>query len=232
MNAINATMIQALVAALRGAMMDPAVRVIVLTGAGTRAFCAGDDLIENDPSALPEATLRGLIETLQDVSRVILTGDKPVIGAINGWAVGGGFEWALNCDFTIWAASARAFFPELRWGMFTTGAVTALLPAMVGLPKAREMLMLGETYDAPALAALGIATQVVQDAELVLATETLAGRLAALPEAGLTRMKHQLNRIAVPTLESVLAAETEATLRGMMDPETARRIASYSTKKP
>ena len=87
------------------------------------------------------------------------SGAKPVVGAINGWAVGGGFEWAINCDFPIWAESARGFFPEVSLNIFVTGAVTSLLPALVGLNAAREMLFLGEQYDAaaPARARRGLA---------------------------------------------------------------------------
>ena len=88
-----------------------------------------------------------------------------MIGAINGWAVGGGFEWAINCDFPIWAESARAFFPELKWGMFVTGGVSSLLPALAGLQTAREMMFLGERYDAKALLEKGVAWRVVPDAE-------------------------------------------------------------------
>ena len=78
----------------------------------------------------------------------IVLGPKPVVGAINGWAVGGGFEWAINCDFPIWAADATGFFPEVSLNIFVTGGVTSLLPALVGLTTAREMLFLGERYDA------------------------------------------------------------------------------------
>ncbi len=81
-----------------------------------------------------EDAARVHIAAIQRVSEAICLADKPVIGAINGWAVGGGFEWAINCDFPIWAESAKAFFPELKWGMFVTGGATSLLPALVGSP--------------------------------------------------------------------------------------------------
>ena len=104
--------------------------MVIFTGAG-RAFCAGDDLkAHRHPET--EAEARAWIEAIQQVTREIVLGRAPVIGAINGWAVGGGFEWAINCDFSIWARSARAFFPEVRWGWFVTGGVTSLLPARVG----------------------------------------------------------------------------------------------------
>jgi len=66
------------------------------------------------------------------------------VGAINGWAMGGRFEWAINCDFPIWAQSARGFSPEVSLNLFATGAVTSLLSALAGLNKARKMLFFGD----------------------------------------------------------------------------------------
>ena len=107
-----------------------------------------------------------MVDAIQQVTGEILDGDKPVVGAINGWAVGGGFEWAINCDFPIWGCSAQEFFPEVSLNLFVTGAVTTLLPAMVGLNKAREMLMLGDRYNADTLLELGVAWKVALTAEL------------------------------------------------------------------
>jgi enoyl-CoA hydratase/carnithine racemase len=141
LNAMNRQLIAELAEAVEAANREEATKVIILTGAG-RAFCAGDDLDEHaQPNA--EAAAREHVDAIQRVSRAMLFGDKPIIGAINGWAVGGGLEWAINCDFPIWAESAKGFFPELKWGMFVTGGVTSLLPALTGLHKAREMMILG-----------------------------------------------------------------------------------------
>ena len=146
-------------------------------------------------------------------------GDKPVVGAIRGWAAGGGFEWAINCDFTIWAEDARAFFPEVSLGVFVTGGVTAILPAMVGLAKAREMLMLGETYAAADLHAMGLAFRVVPDADVETEALVLARRLADLPQTSFRQMKRILARVATGPLDEALSLETEATVAGFLDPE-------------
>ena len=103
----------------------------MFTGAG-RAFCAGDDRREHTHPA-NEAEARDLVDAIQRATEAIVFGPKPVVGAINGWAVGGGFEWAINCDFPIWGESAKGFFPEVSLNLFVTGAVTSLLPALVGL---------------------------------------------------------------------------------------------------
>ena len=117
---------------------------------------------------------------IQRATHAITLGAKPVVGAINGWAVGGGFEWAINCDFPIWGRSAKGFFPEVSLNLFVTGAVTTLLPALVGLNKAREMLMLGERYEAGELGDIGLAWRVVEDAALMEEARGVAARCEVL----------------------------------------------------
>jgi len=146
LNAMNRQLIDDVTKAFDDANADRATRAIVFTGEG-RAFCAGDDRREHvHPSN--EAEARDLVDAIQRATQSIVFGEKPVVGAINGWAVGGGFEWAINCDFPIWAESARGFFPEVSLNLFVTGGVTSLLPALVGLNQAREMLFFGERYNA------------------------------------------------------------------------------------
>ena len=133
----------------------PRCAAIVLTGAG-RAFCSGDDLKEFGSQAADAAATRAYIERIQDVTRAMVLGDTPVVGAIRGWAVGGGLEWLINCDFAIAAEGTRCFFPEVSWGVFVTGGVTELLPRLVGLQRARELIMLGERFDAAQAQAWGL----------------------------------------------------------------------------
>jgi enoyl-CoA hydratase/carnithine racemase len=161
MNAMNRRLIDEISAAFDDANRDPETRAIILTGAG-RAFCAGDDRHEHvHPET--EAEARALVDAIQRATGAIVLGAKPVVGAINGWAVGGGFEWAINCDFPIWAESAKGFFPEVSLNLFVTGAVTSILPGIVGPVKAREMLFFGERYGARELQELGVAWRVVPD---------------------------------------------------------------------
>ena len=222
LNAMNRQLIEDVARAFDDANADEGTRAIVFTGSG-RAFCAGDDRKEHvHPSG--EAEARELVDAIQRATEAIVLGAKPVVGAINGWAVGGGFEWAINCDFPIWAESARGFFPEVSLGIFVTGAVTSLLPALVGLNAAREMLLLGQEYDAVSLLRLGVAWRVVPDKELMDEARSVAARLAALPPGAVARMKRALNAGAVTDLRAALAVETEATVAGMLDPDTTRRM--------
>ena len=126
---------------------DAAVGAIVLAGAG-RAFCAGDDLKEFGQQSADPAATEAHIRGIQQITRDIMFAEKVVVGAVQGYAVGGGFEWMLNCDLVVAADDLVAFFPEMEWAQFTTGGVTHLLPLAVGHQRAMELLVLGERQPA------------------------------------------------------------------------------------
>ncbi|MBI1386384.1 MAG: enoyl-CoA hydratase/isomerase family protein [Rhizobiales bacterium] len=225
LNAMNRRLIDDVAAAFDDANRHEGTRAIVFTGAG-RAFCAGDDRQEHvHPGTQAEA--RDLVDAIQRATVAIVAGAKPVVGAINGWAVGGGFEWAINCDFPIWAESAKGFFPEVSLNLFVTGGVTVLLPAIVGPVKAREMLYFGERYSAAELKGCGIAWKVVADAELMTEAQATAARLAGLPTLSTRAMKRVLNQAMAGGLQQDMELETEATVAGFLDPETTRLLKDF-----
>ena len=225
LNAMNLQLICDVAQAFDDANADDTTRVIIFTGQG-RAFCAGDDRNAHvHPES--EAEARAIVDAIQRATNAIVFGAKPVVGAINGWAVGGGFEWAINCDFPIWAESAKGFFPEVSLNLFVTGAVTSLLPALVGLNKARELLFLGERHNATELKDMGVAWRVVADADLQKEAQTVAEKLSALPPLSVRAMKRVLNQCAVPDLHRALQLETEATIAGFLDPETTARLKDF-----
>ncbi len=226
LNAINPALLAGLNAALTAANGDAGVRAIVLCGAG-RAFCAGDDLKEFDQQGRSPAEVRAYVEAIQEVTRAISLGGKMVVGAIHGWAVGGGLEWVINCDLAIMAEGTRCFFPEIGLGVFVTGGVTTLLPKLVGLRRARELILFGERFDARAALEMGIAWKVVPPEELMAAAQETARRIAALPQAQVSDLKRVLNRACHLDLEAALALETEATVRGFLDPATRARVAKF-----
>jgi enoyl-CoA hydratase/carnithine racemase len=225
LNAMNRQLIDDVARAFDDANDDQATGAIVLTGAG-RAFCAGDDRHQHVHPA-NEAEARVLVDAIQRATAAIVFGGKPVVGAINGWAVGGGFEWAINCDFPIWAASAKGFFPEVSLNLFVTGAVTSLLPALVGLNKAREMLFLGAHYEAADLGQIGVAWRVVSNENLMEEARAVATRLSRLPPLSVRAMKRVLNQSASSNLNRALQLETEATIAGFLDPETTDRLKDF-----
>jgi enoyl-CoA hydratase/carnithine racemase len=225
LNAMNRQLIDEVARAFDDANADTATRVILFTGQG-RAFCAGDDRRAHiHPES--EAEARDLVKAIQRATRSIIFGAKPVVGAINGWAVGGGFEWAINCDFPIWGESAKGFFPEVSLNLFVTGGVTTLLPALVGLNKAREMLFLGQRYSAKDLAEAGLAWRVVPDDRLIDEARAVARQLAELPQLPVQAMKRVLNATAAMDLHRAMQLESDATVAGFLDPETTRRLKEF-----
>ncbi|MBM3517298.1 MAG: enoyl-CoA hydratase/isomerase family protein [Alphaproteobacteria bacterium] len=228
LNAINHELLDGLSAALAEADADPETRVVVLHGAG-RAFCAGDDLKEFGGQSATAAAARQHIERIQDITRALVCGDKVVVGAVHGWAVGGGLEWTINCDLTIMADDARCFFPEIPLGLFVTGGVTAILPRLAGLQRAKAAILLGERFDAHGALALGIAWKVVPGAALMAEAEAVAARIAALPARAVGDLKRIMNRAATLDFDAVLALETDATVRGFIDPAVAPRVAAFGT---
>jgi len=225
LNAMNRQLIDDVARAFDDANADQATRVIIFTGEG-RAFCAGDDRREHRHPE-NEQQARDLVNAIQQATRAIIFGEKPVVGAINGWAVGGGFEWAINCDFSIWAKTAKAFFPEISLNLFVTGAVTSLLPALVGLNKAREMLCLGNQYSASELENIGVAWRVVDDGDILDEAHAVARQLSQQPELSLRTMKRVLNQCAASNINQALELETDATIRGFLDPKTTELLKKF-----
>jgi enoyl-CoA hydratase/carnithine racemase len=226
LNALNAQLLSDLVLEIDRANADPAVNAILFRGAG-RAFCAGDDLKNFEEQTGDREVAHRFVDAIQQVSRALVLGPKVVVGAIHGWAVGGGLEWVINCDLPILAESTRCFFPELKWGMFPTGGATALLPRIIGLQKTRELMFMGHEFTAADALAMGIACRVVPDADLLAAAQETAEHIAALPQQSTRALKRVLLAVGVDTFERALDLETEATTLSFLDPETKKRVASF-----
>ena len=226
LNAINPDLLADFLSALKEGNADPETKVMVLSGAG-RAFCAGDDLKEFDSQVGTEEETRAYIESIQDITREIVLNDKMVLGAIHGWAVGGGLEWVINCDLAVVAEGTRFFFPEISLGIFVTGAVSTILPKIVGLPKAKEMILFGERFDAAQALEWGLAWKVVPEEDVMNETIKAAERIAALPEGAVRDLKRVINRACHLDAEKAMALETEATVRGFLDPVSMEKISAF-----
>ena len=230
LNAINPALLDGLNTALARADSDERIGAIVLTGAG-RAFCAGDDLVEQrSMRTADEAAIAGFVDAIQQVTRHIMFGDTPVVAAVRGWAVGGAFSWPVNCDFSVWSDDARGFFPELRIGLYPSGAVTFLLPLQVGAARAREMLYTSRKYTAHELLACGLASAVVPGDRLLGAAVERAQALAALPAQARRALKRGLVEPHRAAIEAALDAEAAAVAATMRDPDTYARIERESER--
>jgi enoyl-CoA hydratase/carnithine racemase len=225
LNAINTELLVDLGSALGRAIADPAVRAIVLTGAGDRAFCAGDDLRE--PHQGDPAEARRQVDLIQAITRLIMFQGKPVVAAVNGWAVGGGLEWVMNCDLSIWSDQARAFMPEVSLGLGVTGGVTSLLPRLVGWQRAKGLFFLGEKHTARRMLELGLAHAVVAPDRVLPEAVAVAERLAGQPAGALAALKLAISNVHRDEIERAMAAETEALVSRFGDPDLEGRLEAF-----
>jgi enoyl-CoA hydratase/carnithine racemase len=230
LNAMTEELVEDFDAALAAAYADPAVAVLLLCGAG-KAFCAGDDLKEFEAQTRDAEATRRYLGRVQDTVRKMFYGEKPIVGAARGWAAGGGFEWLINCDFVVMGEGTRCFFPEVSLGFIVTGGVTALLPRLVGLQKAREMILFGEKYTAAQLLALGLVHAVVPDATVDAEGRRLAQRIATLPAGPVRHLKRVMHRAMDLDFDAVLELERDAVLQGFLDPSTAGRVRQAAPRR-
>jgi 2-(1,2-epoxy-1,2-dihydrophenyl)acetyl-CoA isomerase len=200
-NAIDNDLARALLAAIALAECDDTVRVLLLRGAGP-AFCAGRDM-----GAPPtEDDLR----LVQAVAQALVSLPKPVVAAVQGWAVGAGLEWALDADVVIAAEGARFKLPEASLGVFVTGGLTATLPAAVGLARAKGLMLLGEPIGAAQAQAWGLVWQVVADDALDASARRVCERLAQLAPEVAGRFKKVLNELGLAHFQRAIEAENAA----------------------
>lgn len=208
MNAFGDGMRETLLKTLEAFGADPAVRCVVVTGAG-RAFCAGGDVVSM--AALQDRNDTAVIEDRMTLAaRVIQTIrgiPQPVVAAVNGAAAGGGMNLALACDMRL--ASDRAIFAEsfVRIGLVPDWGGFSLLPQIVGTAKAMELMMLGDRIDAADAHRLGLVNHVYPQEEFAQAVATFARRLAAGPPETLARIKQGVYFRARESLADAFAYE-------------------------
>ena len=224
LNAVTPALVDGILHAFDRAAADQQ-RVLVLAGNG-RAFCAGWDLKEPPiQESLDEARAR--LQRLQDVTRRTIDFAGPVISAVQGYALGAGAEFALGCDLIVAGDDAVFGFPEVEVGLSSTNGITALLPRMIGLVRAKELTLLGERIDAGRAYELGLVTRVVPAGAHELAALELAERLAAKPAAAMRLAKRLLDDGMQSTVSAALDAEVEAALTTLNTGENATASARF-----
>jgi enoyl-CoA hydratase len=212
LNAIDAWTIEELKQAFLEFQQDDSVRCVIVTGAGEKAFVAGADINE-----LAGDTSEGARQRALDGQRVfdlIEQLGKPVIAAVNGFALGGGCELAMACTFRIAADTARFGQPEINLGLIPGFAGTQRLARLVGRPKAMELILTGNPITAADALAIGLVTRVVPAAELMTAARALASELAAKPPVAMRYAMEAVNNgFEMPFAD---ACRFEAALFGMV----------------
>ena len=207
LNALNTALLTELRDALEDAETDAAVRAIVITGSGEKAFCAGADIIELVEKSSMEASewsrwAQGITTYMEKLS-------KPIIAKINGFCLGGGLELAMVCDFRI--ASEKAVFglPEINMAIIPGGGGTQRLPRLIGKTKAMEMLMCGEQIDAAEAFRLTLVNKAVPADELDGEVDELIKKLLSKSAVTLGILKDAVNSGLEMDLEHALQYEAE-----------------------
>jgi enoyl-CoA hydratase len=207
LNLVTGEMMEALDHALTTLAADPEVRAVVVTGAGTRAFCAGSDVKEFEQLAGRVAQGKLLYEKY--VYRKLAELPVPTIAAIEGDALGGGLELALCCDLRVASARARLGMPEVRLGVIPGSGGTQRLPAVVGPARAKELILVGELISAERAERIGLVNAVVAAGEALAAATDMAERIAQRGPLAVREAKRLIDR----DLDAGLAAELDASER-------------------
>ncbi len=212
LNALNARTLDELRRAMLDLRQDLSIRAVILTGAGDKAFVAGADI--NELASQTPAAARDLALTGQHVFDIVEHLGKPVVAAINGYALGGGCELAMACTVRVAADSARIGQPEINLGLLPGYGGTQRLPRLVGKGRALELLLTGAPVAAAEAERIGLVNRVVPAADLLVEARRLAAVLAAQAPVAVRYILDAVNAGADMTLAD--ACVHEATLFGLV----------------
>ncbi|MGH7588247.1 MAG: enoyl-CoA hydratase/isomerase family protein [Gemmatimonadota bacterium] len=227
-NALNQAVRTALSKALAEAEADPAVRVVVFTGAGDQAFVAGADVSEfagRTPIEQREAMRGGLFDDVWNFP-------KPTIAMVNGYCLGGGCELALACDLRIGADSAKLGQPEVRLGIIPGGGATQRLPRLVGYGKALQLVLTGEIVDAVSAYEIGLLDEIVPAVELRERTLEIARSMAEKSPVTLVIAKRALRAALEMPLSAGLAHERDLFALAFSTEDKEEGVRAFLEKRP
>lgn len=228
LNAMNKQLWLDLREAFLAARADDEVRVVILTGQG-RAFSTGADLKDSKDRTLGQ--YRDYLNHLQEMSRLILRFEKPTIAAVNGYALGSGYELALACDLRVAAEGARFGSPEAKVSSSVTGGAMRLLPLLVGPGKAKELLFTSETIDGREALRIGLVNQVVGDDRLMPAALEMARKIVPNSAFSIRLIKKGVDMAPEVSLEALMDYEIEACLATVSAPERQEALRDFQARK-
>ncbi|HVQ21927.1 MAG TPA: enoyl-CoA hydratase-related protein [Candidatus Saccharimonadia bacterium] len=229
LNALDRELKAVLLAALRAAARDRAVRTVILTGAG-RAFCAGQDLRERGDGApgLDVELRERYIPLIEAIQRI----EKPIVAAVNGVAAGAGFSLALACDLRVMADTATFISAFGRIGLAPDSGLSWFLPRLVGPARAAQIVMTTDPVDAATAERIGLVNRVVPADTCLAEAQALAARLATGAPMALGLAKRSLAYSLEHDLSSSLAFEAELQGIAGRSSDHAEGVAAFSEKRP
>lgn len=230
LNAIDMEMLETLIEAFDAAAADPAIRVVVLAGAG-RSFCAGADIgqmIERTP-----ADWERIVDRYLDPIRRIAGIDKPVIARLHGDVIGGGLGLAMACDVRIGTTTSRYCAPFIKLALAGCDMSAGyFLPRLVGLSRATDMMMTGRFVDAEEAARSGLVTRIVPEPELDAAVQTLAAGFARGPAAALAVTKRAIRRSLDRDMNAEFDFEIFVQVQCLQSPDHREGVAAFFGRRP
>jgi len=228
LNAMNKQLWLDLQDALGDAIKDTAVKALIFTGEG-RAFSTGADLKDSKGRSL--TAYRDYLVHLQEISRMIIRFPKPTIAAVNGYALGSGYELSLACDIRIAAENAKFGSPEARVSSSVTGGAMRLLQDLVGTGKARELLFTCEYIDGKEAQRIGLVNKAVPDDKLMDEAMAMAGKIVKNSGFSINLIKKGLNMAGEVSLEALMDYEVEACLATVSAPERQDKLEEFADRK-
>jgi enoyl-CoA hydratase len=209
---------------------DPAVRVLVLTGSGSRAFCAGSDIKEFP--AVADAVVAKKLGRENAVFSRIAEFPKPTIAALNGLAFGGGLELAVCCDLIVAEAGTRVALPEIKLGVFPGSGGTIRVTRRIGEGRAKELMFFGEPIAAETALAWGLVNRVVPRGEALKTAVTLARELAAGPAEALQLCKRSIGMAFDRPERDAVEATLALSERAFATADCAEGVRAFFAKQP
>jgi enoyl-CoA hydratase/carnithine racemase len=208
MNAFNFALLHALREQIETVRFRPEVRVLIITGAGPKAFCSGADLKER--LSLSDVQVREFITTIRNLFTSIEQLSKPVIAAVNGVALGGGTELALACDLRILSQNATMGLTETRLAIIPGGGGTQRLPRLIGRGKAKELIFTGRRVDAREALQIGLANKICEPADLLAECIKMAAMICETGPVAVEQAKYAINYGLETDIHTGLAIESNA----------------------
>lgn len=231
-NALTESTLEALGRAAAGLARDQAVRAVVLTGAGTKAFAAGADLHELGDALGDRAAMRRHVTITRSVFDAWAGLEQPVVAAVTADAVGGGLELALVCDLIVADPGARLGLPEVTLGLIPGAGGTQRLPRRVGMPLASRLLMLGTLLEASAAHEAGLVDLVAAPGAAFEEARHLAARLAALPPAAVRAAKGATRMALDCPLHEGLDVERDLFVDVALTRDAGEGVAAFLERRP
>ncbi len=229
MNSFNFELLEALRDQIEGLRIRLDIRVVIITGAGEKAFCAGADLKER--AKLNDLQVKKFINTIQNLFTSIESLNKPVIAAVNGIALGGGTELTLACDIRIASMNALMGLTETRLAIIPGAGGTQRLPRLIGRGKAKELIFTGRRVDAKEALKISLVNNICEREDLIDECRKMAAMICETGPIAIEQAKYAINQGLETDLQTGLAIESKAYWETIPTQDRAEGLKAFKEKR-